>query len=306
MSRLSVLMPVRNGERFLRPALDSVLRALPDDAELVVLDDASSDGTAEVLASYSSKRLVVLTADAPMGVASGLDYLIEQTDSEFVGRMDADDIALPWRFLRQLRLLKQYDVVFSSICYIDARGMMRRPDLPGPIRDESMALHLLVASFLCHPTMMARRDCLPTRPYREVAAEDYDLWLRLVAAGRRLSRDSVPSYLYREHSFQISRSSSWLESREQDGSADLLVTSYQGLLDRMGIDVGVTRPMLEFVQGGKPRLSDFDCTELGHVFEAVRSRSEAVPMVERLPLRLRLARAENRLSVLVREKRDRL
>lgn len=296
MPRLSVLLPVKDGGRFLRQAIDSVLRSLPSDGELVVLNDGSSDNTADILDGYVSNRLTVHTAPSPMGISAGLNHLITHTDSEIIARMDADDVSLPWRFGRQMRLLRSSDIVFSSIAYMTTRGFIRRPDIPGPIGNEAMALHLLIASFVCHPTMMARRDALPDVPYRRVAAEDYDLWLRLIAGGKRLARDSMPSYLYREHSSQISMSEGWLKWRDRSDTSLPVLQSYQAALDEFAIGVTASRNILEFVQGGGHDLEKSDVDGLRSILGSVKERSRRLSVPERVTLGLRIRRVEGRLA----------
>ncbi len=296
MPKLSVLLPAKNGALFLRPAIDSVLRSLPQDGELVVLNDGSSDGTEDILAGYASDRLVVHTAKSSMGIAKGLNYLLAHTDSEFVARMDADDVVLPWRFRRQMRLLKSFEVVFASIVYITAGGFVRRPDIPGPIGGDAMALHMLMASFLCHPTMMARREALPESPYRDVAQEDFDLWLRLLASDKLLARDPVPSYLYREHGSQISMSDDWLSWREHAAESSQVLQSYQNLLNRLGIGVVASPGILDFVQGGGRELGRSDSDSFRVILDSVRERSKGLSLAERVTLGVRIRRVENRLS----------
>ena len=105
VERLTVLLPARNAEKTIRTAVSSTLRGLPHDGKLLILNDASSDATGEICRQASPRadgRVGVLTSDAQLGVAEGLNVLIDAADTPLIGRMDADDIALPWRFRRQI------------------------------------------------------------------------------------------------------------------------------------------------------------------------------------------------------------
>lgn len=206
MPRISVLMPVRNGEATLDVAVRSTLRALSSDAELLVLDDGSTDGTAEVLSRIGDVRLRVLTNSSPGGVGAGLRSLVAATDSEFVGRMDADDVTLPGRFAHQIRALRRgADFCFSSIVRFRTAPTRLRPGLPVAISPEAMPFHMLVHNPLCHPTMVCTRDAvLAAGSYRAVRAEDHDLWLRALTAGLRMTRLATPLLAYRQHEGQIS------------------------------------------------------------------------------------------------------
>ncbi|KGM13946.1 glycosyltransferase family 2 protein [Cellulomonas bogoriensis] len=210
MPRLSVLMPVRDGEATVGPAVRSTLRALPCDAELVVYDDVSSDRTPQVLAQVHDARLRVVRGEHPAGVAGGLNHLLECTDSLLVARMDADDVVLPGRFTRQLRAVARHDVVFSTV--VDWRPDARRlrPNAPVPVSADAFGLHLLVTNPVSHPTMLARRSALDAvGGYRDLPSEDYDLWVRLALAGRTMTRLATPALAYRVHGAQVTASDAW-------------------------------------------------------------------------------------------------
>ncbi len=217
MPRLTVLVPVHSAERTLPAALSSTLRHLPRDAGIAVLDDGSLDRSAEVARAFDDPRLTVRTRENG-GVASALNELLETTDSEFVARMDADDVVLPGRFRRQLRALTgrdrgpggppRPDAVFTTVVQFGdgARPVPR----PSRIAPEDFGLHLLLTNPVAHPTLMARRSALErVGGYREVPTEDYDLWLRLAAGGARLERQALPGLAYRMHPGQITASATW-------------------------------------------------------------------------------------------------
>jgi glycosyltransferase involved in cell wall biosynthesis len=205
--RISVLLPVKDGAATIRSAVRSTLRALPRDAELLVVDDGSSDATGEILAAIDDRRLRVLRHDEPRGVAASLNHALEATDSAIVGRMDADDLSLPWRFRLQLPALADADLVFGSMLLIDARSRPVGFSTPMSIRPATAALHLLFENPFAHPTLVGRREAL-TGPggYRATKVEDYDLWLRAVAHGARLRKLSSPVLAYRRHPGQATQS----------------------------------------------------------------------------------------------------
>lgn len=238
MPRLSVVLPVRNSVGTIDGAVRSTLRAMPGDAELVVLDDASTDGTGAVLDRITDPRLRVLRSDEGCGVAGGLALLLASTDSEIVARMDGDDRCLPGRFRRQLKAFADdpsLDAVFTSV--IPWRdGRVPRPDAPIGIDPDAFPLHLLVTNPASHPAMAARRDALDAvGGYRDVPAEDYDLWLRLAATGRRLRRLPWWGLLYAVHDAQVTASSTWRTSSWRDPRvASAYAELHHHLLGRRG------------------------------------------------------------------------
>lgn len=207
MPRLSVLVPAYQAAETLGTALRSTLRALPNDAEIVVLDDGSTDATAEVASSTGDRRVRV-TSRPNAGVAVTLNDLLEATDSELVARMDADDIVLPGRFSRQLRALADADAVFTTVVTwgSGAPGVPR----PSSIVPSSFALHLLLTNPVAHSTLLARRSAITAvGGYRPLPTEDYDLWLRMAADGARLRRLALPGLAYRVHPTQVTASAQW-------------------------------------------------------------------------------------------------
>lgn len=209
----------------LRLAVKSTLGALPHDSNLVIHDDASEDGTSDYLDSLDDARVRVMTTETPRGVAGGLNHLLDSIDSEFVGRMDADDIALPWRFQQQLRTLRAgADVTFTTTVLF---GSTNRPRSPLRLSSKAVPFHLLIRNPFAHSTMCARTESITrVSGYRAVPAEDYDLWMRLAASSAKLVRIATPGILYRVHHGQVTAQETWRrEAHSNPGYAD----SYESL-----------------------------------------------------------------------------
>ncbi len=206
MPRLSVVLPVKDGQAHLPRALTSTLAALPRDGELVVVDDGSTDATPAILdaARTRDRRVRVLVNEAPTGVALALNRGIGESDSEFVGRMDADDVCLPGRFATQLLHLRTTDFVFGSSVLIDGRGRPSGISTPTPVHPVAARFHLLIGNYFSHPTMSCRRSAITSvGGYTKTLVEDYELWLRAAAAGLRLRQTPAPVLGYRRHAASI-------------------------------------------------------------------------------------------------------
>lgn len=228
MPKLSVLLSVRNGAPTIAAAVRSTLRTLPRDAELVVLNDGSTDGTAAVLDRIEHPRLVVMHGSGAGGLGKALNHMLETTDSQYVGRMDADDISLPGRFQRAVATLDRdrSDFVFATSVTFGGRRVPR-PSLPLPIANAAFPFHLLLGNPVRHDTLTARRASIEgLGGYRQVPSEDYDLWLRAARAGMRLSRRGGYGLAYREHPAQLTAVEDWRERSHQD---PLLGTSFAEL-----------------------------------------------------------------------------
>lgn len=215
MPRLVVILPAYNAEATLRTALESTLRALPRDAGIMVLDDGSSDGTAQLADSFEDPRIRVHTRPNG-GVASALNEMLRLTDSEFIARMDADDVVLPGRFRHQLRALEGHaDAVFTTV--VQWGGGFSGVPRPTRIAIEDFGYHLLLTNPVAHSTLLARREAIErVGGYRELPTEDYDLWLRMAVDGARLRRLAAPGLAYRVHPGQITASTQWRRSSWQD------------------------------------------------------------------------------------------
>ncbi|WP_341946471.1 glycosyltransferase [Microbacterium sp. LWH11-1.2] len=229
MPRLSVIVPAYNAAGTIASALRSTLRALPRDAEIVVLDDGSTDDTAGAARGTGDRRVRVLSRPN-RGVSATLTDLLDATDSELVARMDADDLVLPGRFRRQLTALDGgADAVFTTVVTWGS-GL---PGVPRPtgIDAEDFGLHLLLTNPVAHSTLVARRSAIvDAGGYRSLPTEDYDLWLRMVEHGARIRRLALPGLAYRVHPGQVTASETWRRSSWENTE---IAESYSTLAERL-------------------------------------------------------------------------
>jgi glycosyltransferase involved in cell wall biosynthesis len=232
--RLSVLIPARNAADTIESALRSTLRALPDDAEILVLDDASNDRTPELVRGIRDRRVKLTTAPENLGVAKALAQLLDQAEGEFVARMDADDVCLPGRLTAQLAAIDRgADLVFSTFQVVGAG--LRLPALPVPFGQQAGRIALLLDNPYPHSTAFARRSALvDAGGYRASVAEDYDLWLRAAASGARIVRLGRPGILLRVSAGQITADPGY---RDRLAADQLVAESYRALAhDLWGVD----------------------------------------------------------------------
>jgi glycosyltransferase involved in cell wall biosynthesis len=123
--KVTVLIAVYNGERFLREALDSVLAQTFTDFELLVVNDGSTDETVTILESYSDQRIRVITNRRNIRVVGSLRRGLNYARGEYIARIDAEDIALPERLEKQVRYLDfhpEVGMVSSRCLAIDEDG----------------------------------------------------------------------------------------------------------------------------------------------------------------------------------------
>ena len=105
MPKISVIMPARNAEQYIREAIDSILGQTFADFEFLILDDGSTDATAEIVQCCRDERIRFCPNGCNMGVAATLNRGLALAGGEYIARMDADDISLPKRFEKQAAYL---------------------------------------------------------------------------------------------------------------------------------------------------------------------------------------------------------
>ncbi|ACG71444.1 glycosyl transferase family 2 [Anaeromyxobacter sp. K] len=216
MPRVAVLLPARDAARTVRAAAVSILRQTERDLSLVCVDDGSRDATAEVLERLAARdRRVRLLRGPGEGIAGALQRGLAACDAEVVARMDADDVAHPRRLALQLDALR----ADPSLAALGGRvrlfprtavrpGMARYAAwLNGLVTPALVERDLLVEAPLVHPAAAIRRDALERAGgWRDGPfPEDYDLWLRLSAAGGRLGNLSAPVLAWRESAGRLTR-----------------------------------------------------------------------------------------------------
>ena len=194
----SVVMPVRNAQPFLDEAVQSILAQSRGDFEFVILDDASTDGSRERLREWALRdsRIRLLESETPLGPAASSNQVAMAARCPIVARMDADDVALPGRFRRQLEVLLAHPeavLVGSLAASIDANGRLVRRS------DRSLVVRRFATAPIAHASIMYRADSFRRiGGYRDECAycEDADLYQRMAAEGMILMIPE-PLLLYR-------------------------------------------------------------------------------------------------------------
>lgn len=189
---VSVVMPVYNAEAYVSEAIESVLAQTFSDFEFIILDDGSTDRSLQILRQYQhdDSRIKIISREN-RGLIATLNEGIDCAKGRYIARMDADDIALPERFSRQVEFLEHHPnhvVVGSKVLLIDPEGLPICPFSTLTEHEAIDAAHMQgQGGAICHPASMLRRDVLQKvggyRPEMK-HAEDFDLFLRLAEVGK--------------------------------------------------------------------------------------------------------------------------
>jgi len=205
---VSVVMPLRNAQQYLREAIDSVLQQNFKNFELLLIDDFSQDDSWAICQSYSAAdgRVRLLRNEAA-GIIGALNFGIAHARGELIARMDADDICEPQRFALQVQELQRTPaiaVLGSAASLVNHRGdvvgELSYATAPSEIYHE-----LLHRSCIIHPSAMMRTDAVrQAGGYRNafLRCEDYDLWLR-IAEPTNIANLKEPLLRYRLHEEQV-------------------------------------------------------------------------------------------------------
>ena len=127
--RVSVVMAVYNGEEYLRPAIESILRQTFTDFELIVVNDGSTDTSRDIVLAFDDDRIRLLDNSRNLGLSPSLNRGLETARGEFVARLDADDIATPDRLSRQVQFMDrnpEVSLVGGAYRQIDSQGRVIR------------------------------------------------------------------------------------------------------------------------------------------------------------------------------------
>ena len=197
--KISILMGVHNGEKTLVKAIDSVLNQTYSDYELIICDDASTDGSWAVLQAYQERdsRIKVLRNAENLGLGASLNRCLQHAHGQLIARQDADDFSAPERIARTMDYLIKHDLPYAGcgVYVFDDSGVWSKRCFP-----EKINKHIIAKKNpFFHPTMIFRREVLEAvNGYCEEKfirrTEDYDLVMRLAAKG--IIGQNLQEYLY--------------------------------------------------------------------------------------------------------------
>lgn len=210
---ISVVMAVYNGEKFLKETLDSILAQTFENFEVIIIDDASTDGTVDILKAYGEKdsRIRILKNQTNMRLAWSLNRGIELARGKYIARMDADDICLKDRLKRQFAFMESHPKIDISFCKFFS--LCDGKIIPGAVsrRTDADSIKAMLLFFcpVLHPGVTAKASVMKKYRYdpSHTCSEDIDLWIRMVCDGVNISSSGDYLMLYRIHEGSVTANS---------------------------------------------------------------------------------------------------
>lgn len=207
MTKVSVLMSVYNGERYLAETISSVLNQTEQDFELVIADDGSTDGTEEVVRFFTDPRVRYFKL-AHVGRVAALNRGISECAGEYIAVLDADDLFTSEKLEKQLRYMEERGLALCGTwaAEIDEHGNKIGEMAYPPVDTASIRRYSLLHNPFIHSSVMVKRDVLIAAGFYRAArfVEDYELWTRIMYTS---PCGNVPELLtqYRRHVSQMTR-----------------------------------------------------------------------------------------------------
>jgi glycosyltransferase involved in cell wall biosynthesis len=204
MPRVSVILAVYNGERFLSEAIDSILRQTFRDFEFLIVDDGSTDRTRDIIGSFRDSRVTVVRNERNLGLSRSLNRALVMARGEYIARQDADDVSDPDRFAEQVRYLDHHPRVAllgTGYRHVDSHGAVAGATVL-PRDDLDIRWEMFFSCPFVNSSVMWRRVPVHEQVgrYNEqfAYAQDNELWLRIAERFdvANLGRSLIK---YREH-----------------------------------------------------------------------------------------------------------
>lgn len=199
--RISVLMGIYNCAPTLQEALDSLYAQTYQGFKIILCDDGSKDDTLKIAEENARlhDNIIVIKNEKNMGLNYTLNHCLEYADTEYIARMDGDDISLPTRFQKQVKFLDEhpeYAIVSNSMIHFDENGEFGRGKTKG---GEPSITVFNSGSPFCHAPCMVRKEAYDAVKGYSVSPwllrlEDYNLWMKMYAVGYR--GYNIGEYLY--------------------------------------------------------------------------------------------------------------
>lgn len=182
---ISVIMPVYNAKKYIKETVDSILQQTFTDFELILIDDCGTDGSMEIINSYSDGRIKVFHNEKNMGIAYSRNRALKESRGNYIAIMDDDDVAYRSRFEKQVEFLKKnesIDIVGGKTEYINEKNEVIREAIEVVENPQWIQAYFLFYNIFNNSEIMMKRSIVFDNNifYRDgmLGMEDFDFWVR--------------------------------------------------------------------------------------------------------------------------------
>lgn len=231
---VTVLLPVYNGEKYLREAIDSILTQTYTNFEFLIINDGSTDRTEEIILSYTDPRIVYVKNEQNLRLIATLNKGLKLAKGKYIARMDADDISLPERLEKQVAYMEKHPAVGLCGSYIQTLEAGTEYIIKYQTASDEIKFKLLFDTHFPHPAAMLRKSVLDeyNLEYEQkyIHAEDYVLWNRMAL---HTGLHNIPEVLVwkRSHDGQVSIVHNELQQQVMSGFRKELMEAICGQID---------------------------------------------------------------------------
>ncbi len=204
-------MPVYNGEKYIKYAVNSVLEQSYKEFELIIINDCSTDSTSEILAAYEKmdSRIKLYYNDKNLGVSKSLNLALKIAKGVFIARIDSDDIWFKDKLRKQIEYLANNPSTYmlgTGKKVIDESGNILNTKEKQFFGYAQIKRQIIKNNLFCHSSVIFRRSILNDAGYYNenfLNSEDYEFWIRILA---KRKGEILPESLvyYRLHKEMIS------------------------------------------------------------------------------------------------------
>lgn len=198
---VSVVIPVYNGEIFLQEAIDSILTQSYSNIELILVNDASSDGSIDIIHSFNDKRIIYLENPKNLGIGLSRKIGIEHAKGKYIALLDQDDIAYPDRLQKQVEFMERNQQIGASSGHadiVDKKGILTGRRIEAAIGNKLEA-ELIFQYVFNNPASIYKREAvIQAGNFRDEFCEDYSLLIR-IAKNQKIANIPYTLIKYRIH-----------------------------------------------------------------------------------------------------------
>lgn len=269
---VSVVMSVYNGEKYLRPALESIFKQTYENFEFIIINDGSTDRSLEIIRSYQRKddRTILINREN-RGLIISLNEGLEVASGKYIVRMDADDISLPTRIEEQVEFMEGNTKigVLGTDIETFGEGFKTKRKRVHTTHDELLPMLLFTVTF-AHPSVIMRKSVLDTHQVRYSSdyehAEDYHLW---VVLSEYTQFANLPKVLlkYRNHDSNITVKA----DKNEPKRLKILNAIFNNVLERLDLDGLAEDSTLHYAisSGSRMERKDIDLDLLNDHFKTI-------------------------------------